>query len=1293
MKRHNSNIIVYLLSILIVVLLTPKAAFTLEYKYGYYYYGITELSTLEIPSWTPQAINNEGQVVGTYFDQSTNETRYCLWDSNSILDLGYASHFQVSLNNHGQVVGTGGPQGAGPFLWQDGVITYLPDFGYDAGTANHISSNGQIAGSLQVNFDANDVHATIWDNTLNPNELGTFGGHQSIAWAINNNGQVAGGSQLPDGNWRAFLYDDTVGMQNLGILGETGDSCAEDINDLGKVVGYSGEANTSGMGSVRAFLWENGEMTNLGSLGGESYAWAINNSDQVVGLSFFSGGSTPFLWENNKMYVFEDLIAWNSGWILSNLTDINDSGQIIGYGNRGPVLFTPLREPVPQGIPKPSTLVSPSGTINDTTPTYRWNAVRGVTWYYLWVDDSTGNRIQQWYSAEDAGCPSGRGTCSVTPATALAYGPGTWWIQAKNYAGTGPWSSGMSFTVSLSAATLVSPSGPITDTTPTYIWDAVSDATWYQLYVGDSTGKRIQEWYTAEASGCASGTGTCSVTPTTEVIGSCQWYIQTYNSAGLGPWSLPGMSFTTQSPTNRPVAATQISPVGQTTDNTPTYTWNPVSNATWYCLYVNDSSGNKINQWYAALDAGCPDGAGTCSVTPTTEVIGSCQWYIRTYNSAGLGDWSLPGMSFTTQSPTNPPVAATQISPVGETTDNTPTYTWSPVSNATWYCLYVNDSTGNKINQWYAASDAGCPDGAGTCSVTPSVALAPRAGQWWIRTYNKAGYGDWSLPGKNFIILTQSLYDDFSAASISKDKWEQGELVREIRGGELVSKTTAYGSGVTNNLDFKDPASIAYIEADVMIDEIEGDYDPDDTAKYSLPNARLTGYFYNDGTASAPGSHKGEVQGTLRLVLNRGKLKAQWAVERSLDDEATQWETLGSGILPNAISLNIRYKLSIQFEPVLKRFTFKLATLTSTWTSTDTINPSNTPWKAIGTEVSFFPTTPSPYHGKVSASFNNVIAKDQSGAVVVSDYFSSSTLNSTKWASYELVREISGRKLRSKVRSSSATSSPVYNNLEFFYPASIDFIQVNVTPLSYENSQGAQPVARIAGTYYNDGTGTGVPGDHTGDVTAQVWIGGTGTNPAALWMVSRSTDAAGQVLVTLASGTFTTPIGLGNTYGAALGWDGSRLTFRIDNEEATYAPATTINSPNVPWKAIGTRIWDAAGKEATIEALFDDVMTYYGPPSAATLGSPSGTITDTTPIYTWNAVSDATWYRLWVNESTRNKIQKWYTASELGCASGTGSCSVIPTTEVIGTCQWWVQTYNPAGYGPWSAGMSFTVSP
>jgi hypothetical protein len=63
------------------------------------------------------------------------------------------------------------------------------------------------------------------------------------------------------------------------------------------------------------------------------------------------------------------------------------------------------------------------------------------------VDDSTGNRIQQWYTAAAAGCGAGTGTCSVTPPTALNSGVGQWWIQTWNDSGYGPWSSATLFTV------------------------------------------------------------------------------------------------------------------------------------------------------------------------------------------------------------------------------------------------------------------------------------------------------------------------------------------------------------------------------------------------------------------------------------------------------------------------------------------------------------------------------------------------------------------------------------------------------------------------------------------------------------------------------------------------------------------------------------------------------------------------------------------------------------------------------------------------------------------------------
>jgi hypothetical protein len=98
------------------------------------------------------------------------------------------------------------------------------------------------------------------------------------------------------------------------------------------------------------------------------------------------------------------------------------------------------------------------------------------------------------------------------------------------------------------------------------------------------------------------------------------------------------------------------------------------------------------------------------------------------------------------------------------------------------------------------------------------------------------------------------------------------------------------------------------------------------------------------------------------------------------------------------------------------------------------------------------------------------------------------------------------------------------------------------------------------------------------------------------------------------------------------------------------------------------------------------------PPEKTTLISPSGKITDNTPTYTWNAEANSTWYYLWVNDRKGNQIEKWYTADEANCSNGKGRCSVTDTTELAdGSCEWWIQTWNELGYGPWSDAMAFTV--
>ncbi len=318
--------------------------------------------------------------------------------------------------------------------------------------------------------------------------------------------------------------------------------------------------------------------------------------------------------------------------------------------------------------PPAATLVAPSGTVSTATPPYTWNAVTGATWYYLWVNDSTGTKITQWYRATDTGCGAGTGACSVTPSTALAAGAATWWIQTYSPGLYGPWSAAMTFTVmGPPAATLVSPSGTVSTATPTYTWNAIAGVTWYYLWVNDSAGNtKITQWYRASEAGCAAGTGTCSVTPSTALAaGAATWWIQTYSPGLHGPWSA-AVTFTVMGPP----AATLVSPSGTVSTATPTYTWNATANANWYQLWVNDSAGNtRLNHWYRAC-AVCK-GTGTCSITPGTPLAGTAKWWVQTYGQGQYGPWSS---------------AATFTAPPGEPVDPA-SFQWGSVQEQTYSVL------------------------------------------------------------------------------------------------------------------------------------------------------------------------------------------------------------------------------------------------------------------------------------------------------------------------------------------------------------------------------------------------------------------------------------------------------------------------------------------------------------------------------------------------------------------------------------------------------------------------------
>jgi probable HAF family extracellular repeat protein len=177
-------------------------------------------------------------------------------------------------------------------------------------------------------------------------DLGTLGGADAEATAINDRGEIVGHSDTADLVRHAFLWR-RGRMIDLGSLaGPSGISVANDINNEGEVVGYS----TTPEGETHAFLWRDGVMTDLGTLGGPaSDATAINDLGEIVGSAAVDEQNLhTFIWRDGEM---TDLGS-SGGQPLVAAHDINNRSQVLASNWPGSVVWedgalTPV--PPPEG--------------------------------------------------------------------------------------------------------------------------------------------------------------------------------------------------------------------------------------------------------------------------------------------------------------------------------------------------------------------------------------------------------------------------------------------------------------------------------------------------------------------------------------------------------------------------------------------------------------------------------------------------------------------------------------------------------------------------------------------------------------------------------------------------------------------------------------------------------------------------------------------------------------------------------------------------------------------------------
>ena len=95
------------------------------------------------------------------------------------------------------------------------------------------------------------------------------------------------------------------------------------------------------------------------------------------------------------------------------------------------------------------TLISPTGTITDSSPNFVFVSVNGATWYQLIVANTGGEVLKKWYSVGQIGCST---NCTITPVDlSLTDGAYTWTMKAYTPAGVGPTSTA-TFTVTAAQA-------------------------------------------------------------------------------------------------------------------------------------------------------------------------------------------------------------------------------------------------------------------------------------------------------------------------------------------------------------------------------------------------------------------------------------------------------------------------------------------------------------------------------------------------------------------------------------------------------------------------------------------------------------------------------------------------------------------------------------------------------------------------------------------------------------------------------------------------------------------------
>jgi len=312
-------------------------------------------------------LNDAGVLVGrsdtSTFDPTLGDFRAHAfrWEKGVLNDLGTPAGAVFSQANGINAVGwiaidysagainplTGGPVFRGA-LWKDGQFLDLGTLGGLETDALYVNNGRQVVGFSTIDttpdpfsFLGATTHAFIWENG-NMTDLGTLGGPDSFSGGgcVDERMNLVTGisfiNSIPDPDLggvpisHPFLWRDGK-MIDLGTLGGKFLDPVQCANNQGQV---TGSTTLAGDSMIHAYLWDHGVMHDLGTLGGDnSHALWLNKAGEVVGDADLPSDNPDahhaFLWRNGAMI---DLGTLGS---TSQAIAINSNGQVVGRSRIG----------------------------------------------------------------------------------------------------------------------------------------------------------------------------------------------------------------------------------------------------------------------------------------------------------------------------------------------------------------------------------------------------------------------------------------------------------------------------------------------------------------------------------------------------------------------------------------------------------------------------------------------------------------------------------------------------------------------------------------------------------------------------------------------------------------------------------------------------------------------------------------------------------------------------------------------------------------------------------------------